>query len=106
MITKKQIKKVIIEEQPTFPLDDMDKIDAIFNIAEEKLNLQYNVYLRGSSSGSDYWLQCEFHSNRLSCGIIFDYDFTSYFEDEEELIDKIISTEEAVKKFIKKYNLS
>lgn len=76
-------------------LEDIDEINTIFERLESEGIIDYGVYVRSNDSG-DYWLQCEYYSKKIRKTIILDCDFTSYFEDEDDLINKCIEVQENV----------
>jgi hypothetical protein len=103
---EKEIKKAIRSfERETgdkikYPLDDIDYIEQISSHIEQRMPETYfGLYVRGSSGGDDFWLQCEYYSKKLQQTIIWSYDFTDSYESEEDLIEVLTCTERDLKAF-------
>lgn len=101
-LTKEKIKAVYengLVEEVKYPLSELEDIEYLINQIEQNYNLIFGVYVRGSSDGMDFWLQAEYWSKKLKKTIIWDYDWNSNFENEDELIEVINNTSKEIKDF-------
>lgn len=112
-MTKEKIKEALkaVEEDYgeaiVYPLMDMDEIERVVSDIEQKINdLTFGVYMRGSSDGMDYWLQCEYYSDKIMKTIVWDYDYTSSFDGEQEFIDVLCNTAKEIEAFESRLSLS
>lgn len=70
-----------------------------FSELDNKIGLIFSVDTRCDRTETDYWLQCEYWSGKLTKTIIFDYDFQHRFKTKEELLNIILGTTKNIKKF-------
>ncbi len=96
---EKEIKKVLKNQNVKFPLNDRGEIEKIFYYFDtNEVMLNFIVSLVGNNS-SDWWLQAEYWSEKIGKTIIWNTDFLDSYEDEKELIDNTIFTNNAIKEF-------
>ena len=93
----KEIKKITKKNGVDLTYDE--QVERLFYELEQKLDLNFSVYLR--SSVNDGWLQCEYHSKKLGKTIIWNYEVGN-FDDFEEMADFIINTTKEIKVFERK----
>ena len=92
-------KDFFTEYKTKYPLDDLENIDRLFTELENRNLINFCVSMRSSVDGVDYWLQTEYYSTKLNKTIIWDYDASSYFDDENDLYDFIVETQNAIENF-------
>lgn len=96
----------------TFPLQDMEIIERVINNdvsfnSNGDIDLPFSVYMRGGGSfDSEYWLQVEYSSQNIGKTIIYEYDFDTYFEDEEDLADRLTELAKDINNFESRLSLN
>jgi len=106
---KKEIEKTLkrfdyeikdIEWEYLFEKEDGE--DMIYNLEQMDV-ISFGAHHR--SSEMDGWYQIEYYS-KIGKTIIFDYDFQESFDDFEDFVNVLWNTEQAIKKFEKRLELS
>jgi hypothetical protein len=88
-----------------YPLDSKEDIEYLANQLEQIIDLPFGLYIRGSSDGMDFWLQCEYYSKKLQKTIIWDHDFTDSYEGEAELIDRLVCADKCIRAFERRLSI-
>jgi len=97
----KILEMVAVLKDAGFDTKDITELEAVeraFSILSQESLIDYDVYERGDT-GSDYWLQAEYHSNKIGKTIIWDYDFQSDYSSLEELAELAYERGEEIKDF-------
>lgn len=101
---EQKIKNYIKEHEINVSDYDLEDIERLSYELEDIL--PFNLYVRGSNGGSDYWLQCEYYSDKIMKTIVWDYDYMSSFDGEQEFIDVLCNTAKEIEAFESRLSLS
>jgi len=102
-ITKEDL--ISLGEETKYPLESLEDIEFAVSQLEQRKDLPFGVYVRGSSDGMDFWLQVEYWSKKLQKTIIWEYDWQSSFDNEDDLLEAVNRTLEEVLAFEKRITL-
>lgn len=94
----KAIKKCINDYGQDYDLESDNGTEQLFCDIFQILETPFSVYMRNCEN--DYWLQCEYWSNKLKKTIIWNYDVGN-FDDYDEVADYIVNTTKEIKAFEK-----
>jgi len=92
----KKIKKIIKK----YELDITQNLDLeeLYRYLEEEELVNFTVYGRENSSGSDFWFQAEYYDNDLGYTIIVDYDYDMSPDKVSDIVKQIEYINKKIKK--------
>ncbi len=98
-MTKEKILQAITQAENEsggeFDLTYDEQTECLFDYLTQTLDLRLSVKTRSDASGSDYWLQAEYYSDKLQKTIVWKYEVGN-FDDYDEVTDYIIRTEKEI----------
>jgi len=98
-LIKKSILKLDPELDETLPIEDNQEIENYTYKLEEDGLIDFSILERTSQSGDDYWLQAEYYSNKIEKVVIFDYSYSTSFENLDDFAQCLSDTDEQIKEF-------
>ncbi len=98
------IKKCVRDYGGDYNLNYDEATDSLFHSLDQVIGLDFAIELRSNACGDDYWLQCEYWSEKLKKTVIWDYDVGN-FDDYNEVADYVIRTTKLIKDFEAKISL-